>query len=220
MKYDSRFIVYNLYDFNKRQLNLDNYDDDVEAGLLFFSRKAMKEIINEYCVIGFCMYDRKTLIEIPIDFIDDKISIFEGPFNCMEHRLKEALLKYNIETNPPYFTDFMKRWQFLCDFNCFNINSYVALSYYVIKTPSLFKKCIDNNLNIFFPYDYEELCNVVRNIIRLFDLDYMNMDFVSEYKQLLYSLENNILINFNDTDIYVYFENFCKIVLYHKGKEK
>ena len=201
MKYDNRFKVYNLYDFKIRNLILDNFDDDIDAGLLFFSRNSLKEIIKRYCIIGFCMYDKKTLGEIPIDFIDNKISLFEGHFNCMDDSFKEILLKYNIETEPPYCSDFMKRWQFMCDFNCFNSNYYTELSYYVIKTPSLFEKCISENLIIFFPNNYSDLCFVVKNIIILFNLDYMNMDFIPEYKSLLYSLGNNILINFNDSDI-------------------
>lgn len=217
MNIDRRFIVYNLYDFKKRNLYTGNYNDDIDGGLIYFSRESLNVIFKKFLVVGYCVVDKCTGIHYPIDFVDDKISLFEGPFNCMGDIFKNDMQKYNIENNKYYYSEFMKRWQFLCDSNCFKINNYYSLSSFIIGDNKLLKKCIEKNLNIFYPNCYLELCHIIKNVLVLFEIDYMNMDFLPEYKQLLYSFENNILINFDESDIYIYLENFCKIVLHYYG---
>lgn len=219
MKVDRRFCVYNLYDFIKRDLYLDNYNDDVESGLVFFSRDSLEIVKDNFLIIGYCVIDKKSGEHYPIDVLEGKISFFEGSFNCFGNKFKEKMLKYNIETQKPFFSDFLEKWQFLCDFSCFDTNYFYSLSSYIIGNSNLVDKCKVNNLHIYYPSSYLELCYIVKNIICLFDMDYMNMDFLDEYKQLLYSFENKILINFNDDDIYIYFENFCKIILHFYRKE-
>ena len=216
---NNEFVVYNFPDFQVRKLKLDNYNDDIYCGFLFFTRNSL-EVIREYFVIvGYCLINKKTGKIFPIDIMEDKIYIFEGPFNCMDKEIKDLLLIYNISTNPPYFTKFLFEWQFQCNFNCFEINEYYKLSSYIMGHNELLLKCKEKNLEFYFPSNFKELCNVVKNIIDLFDFDYMNVDFVESYKHLLYSLENEILIEFTKTDISIYFINFCNIILHCCCKE-
>ena len=75
---NNEFVVYNFPDFQVRKLKLDNYNDDIYCGFLFFTRNSL-EVIREYFVIvGYCLINKKTGKIFPIDIMEDKISIFEG----------------------------------------------------------------------------------------------------------------------------------------------
>lgn len=217
---DSRYIVYSFPSFKKRGLNVNNYNDDLECGLLFFSKDSLERIKDRFVIVGYYIIDKIDKIQYLIDIMNDKISFFEGEFNQLQGDVKEELLGYNIVAKKPFYTEFMYRFQFKCDFNVFNMNNAIKLFAFINNNDAYLNKCIDFNLNIYFPNTFLELCEVVRNIIFIFDMDYMNMSFVPYYKYLLFSLENRLFINFTDEDIYVYFLNFCKNILHYYFEEE
>ncbi len=218
--YDSRYIVYSFPSFEKRGLNLRNYNDDIECGFLYFTKESLEKLKDKYVIIGYYIIDKIEKTRHLIDVMNDKISFFEGEFNQLHNEIKDDLLNYNIVSQKPYYTEFMFKWQFCCDLNVYNMNDAIKMFSFINRKETCLDICIEKNLNIYFPSSYLELCEVVRNIIILFDMDYMNMDFVPDYKHLLYSLENRLLINFTEKDVYVYFVNFCRIILHYYFEEE
>ena len=210
-KTDSRYIVYEFPSFKKRELLLTNFDDDNVCGILCFDIKAIELLKTDFLFVGCWIVNKNSRALFAIDILDDKICLFEGDFNHFEKRMKERLLPLNIEAKAPFISKFMFEWQFRCHFNCEHLYSYNLYSH-IISDNHLLMECISNDYNFYSPSTYEDFCLVVKNYIMLFNIDYQNMDFQDKYKQLLYSLENRILINFSNLDLWVYYENFCKIL--------
>ena len=213
---DDRFIVYSFPDKKVRGLNLNNYNDDFNCGILFFTRDALNALTKNGIIIGFYYFDEDN-ISHPIDIFSNKIGIFEGEFNCFNDNLKKILLAFNIENHDDLLSEFMFKWQFLNVYKNDGATHFIRVVSHIIGDHFLLNKCLEDKINIYLPKSYIELCEAVKKLIKLFKLDYKNMDFVEEYKQLLYSFENNILINFTEDEIWIYFQNFCSVLLKNIG---
>lgn len=206
--------VYDVTIKRFRQLNTNNFNDDLVFGTVFFKRDALLEMIKYYHICGYVLIDKEEGCWYPVDIHNDKIVLFEGTYNCMPTPLKMELIKYNIQSLPDrIWSKFFFQWQFMCDSNAFiNFGSFIKLCDSILGSPKKYARFVDMDMALFEPITYTELCNFTRDILKLSNVDINGYDYSKDIKYLIDSLVKGYHINFTDEEITTYFYQICKLV--------
>ncbi|MBQ7891034.1 MAG: hypothetical protein IJ359_02645 [Erysipelotrichaceae bacterium] len=211
----NELLVYDGFLNNFRRLNKENYDDDLVCGCVLLERNAIIEISKYYCVCGYVLIEKITKCFFPIDIQEDKVVIFEGTYNQMPTSLKDALVNYNIKVlTGKLWSSFFIKWQFLLDDDVFEkSNPFIELCNNIIDSPMRRNRLLDmNEIVLYEPINYEELCKFTKNILKLSDLNINEYDYTLSVKYLIDSLIKGYRINFSKNDIKEYFFNICMLV--------
>lgn len=92
---DSKIYVFDLFAGKYRNINLHNYDDDRQVGVLYFDRAVLDELSRICTICGYVFFEEDG-ISYPIDIQPQKVVIFEGTFNCLSSKVKAIFTKHNI----------------------------------------------------------------------------------------------------------------------------
>lgn len=197
-----------------RKLIKTNYNDDIICGTVFLNREALSEIKKFFYICGYILIDKKHGCMYPIDIHKDKIVIFEGTYNCMPTDLKISLLKYNIKLLPErIWSSFFIQWQFFCDFNAIEKHgSFIKLCSNILNSQKKYSQFISYDVALYEPITYSELCNFIRNILEISNVDICGCDFYADKKYLLDSLNRGYHMNFTDEEITLYFHQISKLI--------
>lgn len=209
----NNIVVYDLFDFRKRKLDTKNLDDDITCGFIYFSYEALKILSQHYSIIGYCMLS--SFRRFPIDILSDKICLFEGVFNSLDESVKDEVSKYNIfDVTKGYLSTFMNDWQFKCDFNCFdNHGKLIKLSSKIIGTKKYLNKALTDKTCIYYPTCYVDFCNVVSSLINLFELNYLELDWETNIKEIISSCIKKLYIRLTMDQMYEFIDSLCVYLL-------
>lgn len=224
-KKDSQDIGIKVVDFTGhkiRNINFDNYNDDVEAGFVVFSGDAA-EIIKQY----YYFYD---LVLIPklenlqhciVDYFDDIIVFWEGEFNSkIPMELKEKLLKYNLsDRKEQLMSKAMFNWQMQCQFDVYD-DLYPNQQLANIVSKHKIDLAKDLNLDFYPPKDIVEYSAFVKNIFKLFNLNVKKLRLLKEHEQVLNDIINKNYCFDSKENMTINFYGFCYIVAKVLGYEK
>lgn len=213
-------MVYDESVENFRELNKNNYNDDIVCGTVLLKRGAIEKIKKHFRICGYILISIENGCYYPIDIHKDKIVLFEGVYNNMPKSLKEALIQYNITSLPEkIWSSFFFNWQFLCDMSAFeNHGSFIRLCSNIIGIKKRYKPFLNAGISLYEPATYEELCEFTRNIFMISKVDVFSCDYYESIKYLIDSLIKGYHINFTDEEILTYFIQISKLV--DEGWEK
>lgn len=210
-----KLLVYDESKNSFRDLDKNNHNDDIVCGSVLFNREAICEIRKYFYICGYAIIEKETKYIYPIDIQKDKIVIFEGTYNCFPLKLKELLIDFNItELIGRVWSSFFVSWQFFCDFNAFtNYGPFIKLCNNIIGSATRMKKLLaKDDIALYEPINYEELCEFTRNIFALSGVDVNKYDYYTSVKYLIESLLNNYHINFTNNEITSHFQMISQLV--------
>ncbi len=210
-----RLFVYDEFSHSFRDLNKKNYNDDIVCGSVLLKREAISEIQKYFYICGYAIIEKENRFCFPIDIQKDKLVIFEGTYNCMPAQLQESLIAYNISDLPNRrWSPFFFRWQFLCDYSVFaECGSFIKLCSNIFGSQARFNKLLTmDNVVLYEPTTYNELCEFTRNALALSNVSINNYDYDKPIKYLIDSLLKGYHINFTEKDIASYFFKICSLV--------
>lgn len=205
----NEIVVYDLRTLEKRKLNTKNFDDDTTCGFVYFSFEALRILNQHYSIIGYCMISSSR--RFPVDVLSDKICLFEGVFNSLDESVKKEISRYNLtDVTKCYLSGFMNDWQFKCDFNCFERHGeLIKLSSKIIGSRKQLNKAIVNKTCIYYPVNYIGFCEVVSSIINLFELNYLELDWETNIKEIVSSCIKKLYIKLSLDQMYEFIDSLC-----------
>ena len=198
-----------VYDFLKksfRDLDNNNYDNDLTLGVIFFERSALSVIKQEFHICGYVMINNSGNI-FPIDIRNNEFAILEGTYNCLPTFIKSQLIKYNLNYRPKFiFSSFFLKQILLGEFKGYDNGSFLDLCTYILQNIDLIDTLINMDLNLIFPVTYDELCIFTQNIQKLLDINYLSPEYTDDANYVIDALINNYHVNMsmNDIELYCY----------------
>lgn len=210
---NKEILVYDDFKSVFRKLDINNYDDDIVVGTVFFQRSAISVIQKELRVCGYILIDDDGNM-YPIDIRDTEIAMLEGTYNCLPQGTKQALVEFNLHQKPErIWSSFFFLWQFMGDWNVFkDSGSFIEMCSSIIGDSIKIDKLLKQKIDIIFPTNYEELCMLAQNIKRLSGVEFFNPDYIEEVNYIIDALLNGYHINMSEDDIVQYCYQLCTIV--------
>lgn len=201
--------VYDIESCMFRDINIHNFDDDMECGFVLFSRNILEILKKHFFICGYVLIDKRLKLLSPIDIQEEKIVLFEGTYNCMPADLKEELEKYNLKScvTNNVISSFFFRWQFLCNRDVLFISNgaFIELCNNILDSPKRFDALCDKGINLYQPTTYEELCYFIQSVLALTEIDIYSYDYKKSFKYLIYSLKQGYHLNITKLEI----QNYC-----------
>lgn len=218
-----KLIVYDIYNLNIRQLNENNYFENLNTGFICFDREIISILKEEYNICGYYMFDNKQ--QIFIDIMKDKIVFTEGMFNRINKTIKDRITNYNLNLGEqPEFFELCSKFMF--NYRLKNKNPYdekngplIMLCFKIENDRFLLDKVLSEKINIYEPINYIEFCNSLNCITKIFDFKIENYDFYDDIKELYLSVLNYRKINFEYNELLEYFYKYLWLVLKEKFGE-
>lgn len=215
----SDLVVYSLDDKKERKYNPDNFDDDIDCGFIYFSKDIINELKKHFFIFCYYMVDKSGNFYL-IDDLEDKIMFFEGEYNRIKSAINNDLIRYNIRIEIKDYlpiSRFMILKEFYLDWNAHEKSGYfyelAGCIWKKIEPTNLIGKCVLN------PNNYKEFCDSINNLVSVTNFPYQTLNLQKDFQELIHSAIEEIFIEFSAEDIYIYFEQICKIVLYYlKGE--
>lgn len=210
---NKEILVYDDFKDFFRKLDINNYNDDIVVGTVFFQRSAISVIQKELRVCGYILIDDDGNM-YPIDIRDTEIAMLEGTYNCLPQETKQALVEYNLHQKPErIWSRFFFLWQFMGDWNVFKSSgSFIEMCSSIIGDSRKIDKLLKQKIDIIFPTNYEELCMFAQNIRRLSEIEFFNPEYIEEANYIVDALLNGYHINMSKDDIEQYSYQLCTIV--------
>lgn len=211
---NEKLLVYDETKKSFRDLDVSNYNDDYIIGTLFFERIALEEIKKYYIICGYALIEKETNNIYPIDIHKTNVVMLEGTYNSLQDELKKELIKYNLHTCPEKIwshTFFM--WQFMCDFSVFDRSGpLIKLCHNIFSTENRMRQLIDNNISIYEPISYNELCVLTKELISISKINIYEYDYYDSFKYMIDSLIKGYHINFSEKDITKVSLQICQLI--------
>ena len=210
---NKEIFVYDDFKDFFRKLDINNYNDYIVVGTVFFQRSAISVIQKELRVCGYILIDDDGNM-YPIDIRDTEIAMLEGTYNCLPQETKQALVEYNLHQKPErIWSHFFFLWQFMGDWNVFKSSgSFIEMCSSIIGDSRKIDKLLKQKIDIIFPTNYEELCMFAQNIRRLSEIEFFNPEYIEEANYIVDALLNGYHINMSKDDIEQYSYQLCTIV--------
>lgn len=206
--------IYDIRNKMFRDLNISNFDDDMECGFVLFTREIFGILKDYYFICGYVLIDKKYRLVFPIDIQKERVVIFEGTYNCMPEDLKEKLEDYNIHscTTSRVISSFFFMWQFALDYDVFKKHGdFIELCSNILSSEERLAVLCDKGINLYEPETFEELCYFVQSILALTEIDINSLDYSKQIRYLIDSLKRGYHMNFSDLDIQSCYIQISKI---------
>lgn len=212
---DNRFKVYDLEDRNFRALNLHNYDDDMNAGLLVFSLDAIDPIKEYFYFYGLELIPKiDNLHECLVDVHKNFLTFWEGEFNSyIPQELKEKLLKFNITDYKEHLLSAaMFDWQLKAQWDVYDK---------MLPNQQLARKILEKEFNqakevgIDFcsPRNISEYSVFVNSFKKLKNFKFEELHISSENIDLIKGIMDGTAQFANQEALYINFQGLCVLFL-------
>ena len=218
---DNRFAV-GVVDFETRtirQLNPDNFDDDMHAGLIVFSNEAIDHIKEYYYFYDLYLTPKNDGVEsCLIDVLDDFVVFWEGEFNSkLPHELKQEIAKYNLTnitehliSEPMFQSQLMAQWDV---YKYFLPNQKLARK---IKE-NYREKAFEQGLDFYPPRTIEEYSSFVKKVFAISGLSIMGLNISSQNKVLLAKIVDCDYSFETHDKMYANYQGLCLLFLKELG---
>lgn len=169
-------IIVNSIAGGKRPLNVNNYNDDMEAGLVVFSHACLNFLLKRYVIIGLSMVDMFSDSTFLIDTMEDIVIFWEGEFNNLPYDVKKGLESYNdkVRSNN-IISPTMFDWQLQGNWNALdNADPFQRLGYYLLENHK--ELVLEYQCNIYLPIEEEEFVAHAENILKILKFDINDLE--------------------------------------------
>lgn len=198
-----------------RDLNLRNYNDDIETGFIVFSGEAVTEIRKYYYFYDLRLVPKLNHVKSSlVDYFDNIIVFWEGEFNSkLPLELKKALQKFNLDNRKEkIISNAMFNWQLQGNWNVFN-DLYPNQQLARIVSDKYESIAIDYQLDFYPPLDITEYSSFIKKILSIFDLNKDQLNLPSEKEQMLEKIINKEYIFNNNDEMINNYYGFCNLLV-------
>lgn len=197
-----------------RDLNQNNYDDDIETGLIVFGSDAVHEIKKYYY-----FYDLKLIPKIEhvesslVDYFDNIIVFWEGEFNSkLPLELKKSLQEYNLkDKKEKIISEGMFNWQLQGRWEVFN-DLYPNQQLARIVSKDHLSVAIDHELDFYPPLSIKEYSDFIKKIFSVLNLNKDRLRLISTQEQMLDDIINERYEFNSNEEMTNNFYGFCYLV--------
>lgn len=223
---DSLDIVTNSISGGQRPINENNYNDDMDAGLIVFDYSCLEYLQKRYIIIGLNMLDTFSKESYIIDPLEDIVVFWEGEFNKLPREVKKQMEQYNNKKRTKkIISGLMFEWQLNANWNYMDkAEPYQRLALYLVEN---YKELVlEYKCDIILPKDINIFKKQVKNILRITKLELgdlrivetINSDFSTtpQYKEIVHIMEEKAT---QITELINLFQFFCLLVLDKVDKE-
>ncbi len=207
---------------NIRELNTSNYNDDMNAGLVVFSKDSADVIKKYYYFYDLVLQPKAENVKSSlVDYFDDIIVFWEGEFNSnLPYELKFELQKFNVVNKTNHLiSKAMFNWQLQCQWDVYDDmlpNQQLAR----IVSSKKMNLAKEYGIDFYPPKDITEYSIFVKNILKLFDLKIQDLRLFEEHEKVLSNIiEGNNTFNDYDAMITNYY-GFCYLITKVIGYDK
>ncbi len=205
-----------------RPLNPNNYNDDIEAGLVVFSKESVNEIKKYYYFYDLNLIPRVNHISSCIvDYFDDIVVFWEGEFNSnIPIELKKALEKYNIKDKTSnIISTAMFNWQLRSKWEIFeDLLPNQQLARIVMRKK--FDLAKDYGLDFYPPADINEYSLFAEKILAILNLKIKDLNLLPEKEKMLNDILEKKYIFESENDMINNFYGYCYLLVKVVGYEK
>ncbi len=189
--------------------------DDDTIGFILFKPQAIQELTKYYVVCGHTIIGKSKQLQYPIDIHKNYFILLESTFNYFPLELKDSLIEFNISgIEAPFWSKFFAEWVILGDWDCFTNNgTFIEMCSILTQNERIVSQMIAENLSLIHPFTYDELCDFTRFSIYLTGTDYINTEYVEEFKYLIDALVHHYRINYSDSEIELYTHQVSTIII-------
>lgn len=212
---DRRYKVVDLETSTFRALNLSNYNDDMNAGVLMFSFDAV-DVLKKY----FYFYalelipkneDSKGCL---YDYLEDRITFWEGEFNSnLPIEIREELLKYNLfDKTKNYISQAMFDWQLMSKWD---IKDKLLPSQKLARlvADKDLNKAKESQIDFFPPRNVFEFSDFILKFMKLYNLEISLLPITLANKTKLSKIIDNDFTFETNKDLFNNYEGLCLLFL-------
>ena len=212
-------LVYDDFHDCFRSLDTTNYNDDIVVGTVFFHRDALSAIKKSFRICGYVIIDDNG-ISYPVDIHKNEVVILEGTYNSLPYEVQDDLVEYNLHEKPNMiWSPFFLGWLFLCDRDVFSKHGYFyRVCELVLSNKQIFEKLLRKKIDIVYPANYHELCQLARNLTTLLETELYNKEYFEEVNYAFDSLINGYRLNLSPAEVETYCQYICSC-LYNSLEE-
>ncbi len=198
-----------------RNLNINNYNDDTNAGLVVFSKEARKIIQKYYYFYDLVLIPKiKNVKECLVDYFDDYIVFWEGEFNShLPDELKQQLITYNVTNkNQEIISDAMFGWQLGGIWEYYDkLLPNQKLAYKIREY--MYNISIENEIDFFPPNNIEEYSLFIKKLFKITNLNVEILNLIEPKKKLLSDIID-LKCEFNNyEELFNNYQGLCVLLL-------
>lgn len=175
-----------------RELNPDNFDDDMHAGLLVFSNAAIDCIKQYYYFYDLYLIPKSQNVDsCLIDVFDDFIVFWEGEFNSnLPFELKQQIVGFNLTnitehfiSEPMYQSQLMGQW---------DIYKYLLPNQKLAKRmrEKYKERSFETGIDFYPPRNIEEYSDFIKKVFNITNLFVEGLRISVQNKELLQKIIN------------------------------
>ncbi len=197
-----------------RDLNTNNYDDDISAGLIVFKKEAYQVLSKYYYFYDMMLVSKNNELDLClIDNLEDCFVFWEGEFNSkIPIEIKRELAKYNDKNRKVgIISKGMYEWQLNANWNYIDdalpnekLASYIRNNYLA--------QALEIGLDFYPPKSNEEYGDFVNLIFKILKISYKDLKISNEKIELLEKIRNKSEVFANQDLLYKNYQGFCNLI--------
>lgn len=153
-----------------RDHNPENFNDDMEAGMVIFKKETLEILKKYFYIYGLTMYDKENINnKYIIDILSDKIVFWEGEYNKLNSYIKDLIDVYNINSLDKFenlLSEAMVDWQLNASWN-FQEKMYPEQRLASLIEGKYFNSAIDLGISFHIPNGNKEFKEFIIKIEKL-----------------------------------------------------
>ena len=213
-KIDNDIKVVSLENNVIRPLDKTNYNDDINAGFVVFSKECINILHKHFYFYDLKLIPKNNSVEgILYDYLDDCIVFWEGEFNKLPEEIIEQIKKYNLSNKTEgIISPAMFKWQLQASWNYFE-ELLPNMQLANIISENDLDLAIDMNLDFLPPNTEKEYSEFIIKVLKITNKSIKDLRLI-ENKEIL--LNNIINLNYrfsSKKELFNNYQGFCNLLV-------
>lgn len=215
-KIDSSIKVISLDDGSVRDLNTSNYNDDMDAGFVVFSKEIIDILKKYYYFYDLMLLPKNLDIHSPlIDVVGEYVVFWEGEFNQIPQEIVNAIKEFNIQNKiniNNIISEAMCEWQLMASWNYVDkLLPNMKLAYQIRYNYLELAK--ENELDFCPPKNIDEYSSFIIKLLKILNLNFKKLKLDNTKINMLKDIIDKKYL-FNDYNhLYMNYQGFCNLIL-------
>ncbi len=212
-KYDPRIKVFKFDSGKMCDLNTFNLNDDLDAGLVVFDKRALEVLKKYYYFYDLSIKPKENNYQgALIDILDDIVVFWEGEFNRLPEEVLVELIPYNkTDRTNDLISPAMYAWQLEGNMDYVEkMLPHDKLAYCIVNKHA--NLAMEAGLNFLVPVTVDEFIENVNRILVFCNINVSNLNISRENEKKLQGILNSEVKDLTENDLFNWYEGFCDAV--------